>query len=75
MNFSYLAEFRKALKVTQEQLADKSGLSIDTISRWEREGIPGSSTADKVYYYSRALKCSIDVVVHFSNLQKEMNKR
>lgn len=72
MPVSYLAEFRKALKLTQEELAKKSGLSVDTIRRYEKEGIPGNALSQSVYYYCRALKSSVSIVVHFSNLQKDM---
>lgn len=74
MNISYLAEFRKAFKMTQEELANKAGLSVSTIQKWEKEGIPGKTLGTKVYYYSVALGCSIDVVIHFSELQKQLHK-
>lgn len=71
MTISYLAEFRKALNLTQEELAKKSGLSVDTIRRYEKEGIPGNALSQSIYYYCRALNCSIDVICHFSKLQKK----
>lgn len=74
MNFSYLAELRKAFKLNKTQLAEKADLSVDTLSKWEKEGIPGQTHTPYVIRYSRALRCSIDVIFHFSDLQKEMNK-
>lgn len=71
MTISYLAEFRKALNISQEELAKKSGLSVDTIRRYEKEGIPGNALAHSVYYYCRSLNCPIDVICHFNKLQKE----
>lgn len=70
---SYLAEFRKVLKLTQEELANKANLSVDTIRIYEKEGIPGNALAHSLYYYSRALNCSVGLVCHFSELQKELN--
>lgn len=71
MTISYLAEFRKALNLTQEELAKKSGLSVDTIRRYEKEGMSDKILSTSQYLYSKALGCSVDVVWHFNKLQKK----
>lgn len=72
MPVSYLAEFRKALGMSLEELSNRSGIDVDTVQEWEEKGIPGSALAAELYYYSVALKSSVSIVTHFSNLQKEM---
>lgn len=72
MPVSYLAEFRKALGMSLEELSNRSGIDVDTVQEWEEKGIPGSALATELYYYSVALKSSVSIVAHFSNLQKDM---
>lgn len=46
----YIAEKRKALGLTQKQLAEKLGMSDKSISKWERGNAPEMN--DYVYYFS-----------------------
>ena len=46
----YIAEKRKALGLTQKQLAEKLGMSDKSVSKWERGNAP--ETNDYVYYFS-----------------------
>lgn len=70
MTNSYLKELRIANQLTVDQLAVKSGISETIIKKWEQVGIPSNVYASEVYHYSKALNCSVGVVCHFSNLQK-----
>lgn len=57
-----LVKIRKAKKLTQRKLAEKSGVSYNTIIKMERGGIenPKIATAIKL---SRALGVSIDELI------------
>ncbi|WP_202905392.1 hypothetical protein, partial [Luteimonas abyssi] len=73
---SYLAELRKAQKIngkplTINMLSEQSGISKKTIWEWEKKGIPDDTSADCLYQYRSALNVSMDVIFHFSQLQKE----
>lgn len=70
MTNSHLKELRIANQLTVDQLAVKSGISETMIEKWEQEGISSNVYASEVYHYSNALNCSIELVCHFSNLQK-----
>ena len=45
----YIAEKRKALGLTQKQLAEKLGMSDKSVSKWERGNAPEMN--DYVYYF------------------------
>ena len=46
MNYALdLKSLRKALNLTQAQLAEKVGVNLATIWRWENEGIPSRGSA------------------------------
>lgn len=52
---------RKAVRMTQQKLAKKIGVSLITIGRYERgERVPSIETAAKI---AKALGCTIDELV------------
>ena len=65
-------EYRKKLKLTQEDLADKSNLNTRTVQRIENnEEIPNIETLAKLVY---ALEISDKVLVEYTNLDDEVYK-
>ena len=52
-----IANARRAKGWTQPQLADAAGVSRPTISRWERDAMPGTAEPDTV----RALCTALDI--------------
>lgn len=62
MNFGKnLQEFRKARGLSQEELAEKMGVSRQAIGKWESGG--GYPEAEKLIELSEVLDCSMDALV------------
>lgn len=68
---SYLAELRKSLGMSQRALAEEASVSVGTIRKWEKEGFSEYASGLKVTMYAKSLKCSMDTVVHFNDLQRK----
>lgn len=71
MEVSYLAELRKSLGMTQQELADEAGIGVRTVRDWEKEGISENASGLTVTMYAQALRCTSDTVIHFNNLQRK----
>lgn len=66
----FIAQRRKSLGWTQEQLADKVNVSKSAIAKWETDG--GIPDRDNLYRLSNAIKISVsDLHVIIRNSGKE----
>lgn len=61
-----IKEFRESLKMTQEELAEKSGVSRGTISAME-SGVSKETTTKTLVKIARALGTSVDKIF-FENI-------
>ena len=63
-----IKEFRESLKMTQEELAEKSGVSRGTISAME-SGVSKETTTKTLVKIARALGTSVDKIF-FENIDR-----
>lgn len=54
-----LSDLRKAAGLTQQSLADRAGLSISCIQKWERLGV-SRAQAGMLYRAASALGCTVE---------------
>ena len=69
-----LKHFRLAKKMTQQELAVKTGLSVYTIRKLENEGIKTNTRSTTLYYLSRGLNTSMDVLCYFGDEKQWQGK-
>lgn len=55
-----IKELREAMKMTQEELAEKSGVSRGTISALENNGIDRTTTSKTLVKLAQALDTTVD---------------
>lgn len=68
-----LAELRKNKGLSQEELADKLGVSRQAVSKWERG--EASPDTDNLIELARIYDISLDELVGLSNNDKKKNNR
>lgn len=55
-----IKELREAMKMTQEELAEKSGVSRGTISALEKNGVDRTTTSKTLVKLAQALDTTVD---------------
>ncbi|SDI53450.1 helix-turn-helix domain-containing protein [Natribacillus halophilus] len=62
-----IKDFRLALKMTREELADLAELDLETLQAFEERGFPGETEVYSIFLLAKALRVSVDTLVYFND--------